>query len=260
MNRIAHIARREWLEQRRQPAMLAIIAVLDLVVAAIAVSAVALMQFISGDVEKMATLHASLSGLAESPEAIVSYVVGIVVPITNWLIFTQFLGIAAVLAGHSVLHDRQVNTLPFLLLAPLRRFELLAGKVLGAIGAPLVLYVLISGGACTLLALMPVTAPYAETLPPGPAWLVAFLLGGPAWALAIGSACAIISSLSHDVRTAQQGVWLVVLVAQFACGLMLTALLPEGPFVQLGVAGFGLGVAAFVLWLGSQVISRDLSR
>jgi ABC-type Na+ efflux pump permease subunit len=260
MRRILHIAKREWLEQRRQPAMLGIIAVLDAVVSGLALTAVGLMQLIAADEKMMVALHRSLPGLAESPEAIVQYVVGIVVPITNWLIFTQFLGIAAVLAGHSVLHDRQVNTLPFLLLAPLRRVELLTGKVLGAIGAPFLLYVLFSGGACLLLGQMSVTQGFRETLPPNPAWMVAFFLGGPAWALAIGSVCAIISSLSRDVRTAQQGVWLVVLVGQFACGLMLTLLLPEGPLVQLGVAGFGASVAAFVIWLGSQVISRDLSR
>ena len=52
----------------------------------------------------------------------------------------------------------------------------------------------------------------------------------------------------------------MVLIGQFACGLMLTILLPEGPVVQLGVAAFGAAMAAFVIWLGSQVISRDLSR
>ena len=65
--------------------------------------------------------------------------------------------------------------------------------------------------------------------------------------------------MTRDVRTAQQGVWLVVLIAQFACGLMLTVLLPDGPVVQLGVATAGFVTAAMTTWLGSQVISRDLS-
>ncbi|TNE92455.1 MAG: hypothetical protein EP330_02015 [Deltaproteobacteria bacterium] len=260
MSRILHIAKREWLEQRRQPAMLAIIAVLDAVVAGLALAAVGLMQLVANVPGRSAEFHRALPTLGATPEDVIYNVVGTVVPVTNWLIFTQFLGIAAVLAGHSVLHDRQVNTLPFLLLAPVRRFELLTGKVLGSIGAPLVLYVLFSGTACLLLAQMPVASGFTDTLPPNPAWMVAFFLGGPAWAAAIGAVCAIISTLSHDVRTAQQGVWLVVLVAQFACGLMLTALLPEGPVVQGLVALGGLSLAGLVLWLGSQVISRDLAR
>lgn len=260
MRRILHIARREWLEQRRQPAMLAIIATLDAVVAGLALASMLIVQNIASRPVMTARFHAALPTLGATPEDVIGNLVSTIVPITNWLIFTQFLGIAAVLAGHSVLHDRQVNTLPFLLLAPVRRLELLTGKVIGSIGMPFLLYVFFSGGACAILATLPVAADFADVLPPSPAWLVAFFLGGPAWAAAIGAVCAVISTLSRDVRTAQQGVWLIVLIAQFACGLMLTVMLSEGAVVQLGVAAGGLFCALAVLWVGSQVISRDLAR
>ncbi|MCO4743900.1 MAG: ABC transporter permease subunit [Proteobacteria bacterium] len=260
MSRILLIARREWLEQRRQPAMLGVIAFLDAVIAGLALSAMVVLMLLDRDPVAAQQFQDALPGFGAEPGQLIGELVSTVIPLTNWLIFTQFLGMSAVLAGHSVLHDRQENTLPFLLLAPLRRFELLAGKVVGSIGMPFVFYVIFSGGACALIAAMPVAAPHAATLPPSPAWMVAFFLGGPAWAGAIGAVCAIVSTMSRDVRTAQQAVWLVVLFAQFSCGLMLTALLPSGVLVQIGVALAGLGTAALTLWLGSQVISRDLSR
>ena len=217
------------------------------------------LNLVAGNADALGRFHRRIPSMGATPDELLANILAIVVPITNWLIFTQFLGIAAVIAGHSVLHDRQSNTLPFLLLAPVRRGELLAGKVLGSIGFPFLIYVIFSGTACALIASTSVAAPYANVLPPSPAWLVAFFLGGPAWACAIGSICAIISSMTRDVRTAQQGVWLVVLIAQFACGLMLTVLLPDGPMVQLGVALTGFATAALTIWMGSQVISRDLS-
>ena len=81
--------------------------------------------------------------------------------------------IAAVLAGHSVLHDRQSGTLTFLLLAPVRRTELLLGKVLGAIGPSFAMYLVISGGATVLASTFAITEPYAVRLPPSPPFLVA---------------------------------------------------------------------------------------
>lgn len=260
MRRILLVAKREWLEQRRQPVMLGIIALLDALIAGLAVTAIGLLQLVSNNEEFSAQWIQAFSGLGTDADQLIATFVATLVPITNWLIFTQFLGIAAVLAGHSVLHDRQVNTLPFLLLAPLRRFELLTGKVIGSIGLPFLLYVLFSGGACMLISLMPIAAPHANVLPPNPAWMVAFFLGGPAWSAAIGAVCAIVSTMSRDVRTAQQAVWLIVLVAQFSCGLMLTMMLPEGVGTQLVVAAAGAVLAAGTLWIGSQVISRDLSR
>jgi len=260
VRRIAHIARREWLELRRQRAMLAVISALFLAIAAIAATALLLLERVAAGPALLASLAVWLPGEGIEPGAAVDAMAGTVVGFFNWLIFTQFLGISAVLAGHTVLHDRQCHTLPFLLLAPVRRVELVAGKVLGATAPPFVLYVVLSGGASLLASSLVVTAPYADRLPPSPAWLVAFFLGGPAWSLFTCTVCAIVSSLSRDVRTAQQGVWFVMFFATFACGFMLAALLPEGVFVQLGVAVVGLTATAGALAAGGLVISRDLSR
>ena len=90
--------------------------------------------------------------------------------------------------------------------------------------------------------------------------MIAFFVGGPLWAMLVAALCAIVSTLSRDVRTAQQAVWFVMFFATFLCGYLLAVLVPEGPMVQLAVAGVG----GFATWgaiaAGSQIIRRDLRR
>lgn len=260
MSRVWHIARREWLEQARQPAMLAVIAALFVAIGGLVDVALWLLDATARRPAWRDGLATWAPALGLDPDGVVPAVAGGVVGIANWLVFTQFLGITAVLAGHVVLHDRQTGALPFLLLAPVRRAELLAGKVLGAIGPSLVLYVVVSGAATAIAASFEVTAPHRDRLPPSPAFLVAFLAGGPVWSAFVATLCAIVSSVARDVRTAQQAVWFVMFFATFACGFLLAALLPEGVAVQLAVAGLGAVATAGALLVGSRVISRDLGR
>lgn len=259
MMAIWHIARREWLEQRRQPAMLGVITATFALLALLCVVNAWLLQELSEEPWIHDTVVAVVPALGDAA-TVVDTLAGTVVGIMNWLLFGQFLGIAAVLAGHSVLHDRQVGALPFLLLAPVTRFQLLAGKVLGALGPSFLIYAVLTASTAAIVSSFPVTAAYADRLPTAPAWWVAFLLGGPSWAVFVASVCALISQASHDVRTAQQGVWFVVLFASFLCGVMLSVLLTEGVAVQLGIASLGAVGSAAVLGAGAQLISRDLSR
>ena len=259
MRRVLHIARREWLEQWRQPWMLAAIGSLDAIIAGLLLTSLFLLQQALTEPNAQEALVQLMPGATDSTE-VVRALSQTALTVTNWLIFTQFLGIVAVLAGHAVLHDRQSGTLPFLLLAPVRRAELLLGKVLGAMGAPLALYLLCNGVAMSIAGSLEIASVAPFRVPPSPAFLVAFLLGGPLWALWIGLICAIVSSLSRDVRTAQQIVWFVVFFATFVCGILLSVLLDRGPGVQLGIAALGAAGAGFTLWIGTQVISRDLSR
>jgi hypothetical protein len=97
-------------------------------------------------------------------------------------------------------------------------------------------------------------------LPRAAAWWVAFAFGGPAWALAVGSVGAVVSSFARDVRTAQQGVWLVVLLATTATGTLLSAALPMGVGPQVMAGAIGIGAAGLGLWAGGRLVSRDLDR
>jgi ABC-type Na+ efflux pump permease subunit len=251
---VLHLARREMLEQRRQPAMLAVIGLLYAIVAGGVLAVV-------GALQKLWDEPAGLELLAELGMAMrPADLVASALQLYSFLTFTQFLGIAAVCCGHAMLHERQCGTLSFLLLAPVGRLELLAGKVLGAVGWAFALYVVVNGAASLALSAFPVARAGADYLPLSPSWWVAFLLGGPAWAVLVGAVCALVSSAARDVRTAQQGTWFVVFFASLLAGFLLTWALPAGVLAQLAVAALAATGAGGVLFAGSQVISRDLGR
>lgn len=253
--RVVHLARREMLEQRRQPAMLAVIGTLYALVALGVLIVVGALQYVSAHAAGRELL-AEVGGIGAPPGEIVAGAL----QLYAFLTFTQFLGIAAVCCGHAMLHERQLGTLSFLLLAPVGRFELLAGKVFGAIGWALVLQAAVNGATSVLLCAFPIARGGAAYLPLSASWWVAFVLGGPAWAVLVGATCALVSSASRDVRTAQQGTWFVVFFASLLAGLLLTWALPAGVLAQLAVAGLAATGAGGVLFAGSQLISRDLGR
>ena len=259
MNRIMHIAKREWLEQLRQPVMLGVITALYLLLTVVVLTPLGVLQLISSSDQYMASLVITL-GVGITPQAFIATTTNGILVAFNFLLFTQFLGIAAVMAGHAVLHDRQTGTLTFLLLSPVRRIELFAGKVLGSMGPTFVLYLVVSGGTAMCLLLFPIARPFSDYLPTNPAWWVAFLLGGPAWGVFIATLCTIVSSFATDVRTSQQSVWFVMFFGQFMCGMLLTYGLPSGVLAQLAVAFVGMMAAAAAQFIGSLTFRRDLGR
>lgn len=253
MIRIQHIARREWLEQWRQPWMLAAIGALYAAIAALVVFVVVALEVVSriGSGAKIVE-----SWLASTPSALV----GTTLALFDFLMFTQLLGIAAVVGGHAILHDRQSGTLPFLLLAPVHRMDLLAGKVIGALGWPILLYLVIDGIAAVALSVLPITSGHGAYLPRSLAFWVAFSVGAPAWAVFLGGVCTLLSAVARDVRTAQQGVWLAVFFTSIFAGGLLTWGLAVGLLAEMAVAALGVTAAAVTLRTGAQYLARDLAR
>ena len=259
MSRVFVIARRELLELLRQPWMLVFIGGLYVLIGVYLLVAGGLVQAVDLTEESRTLFMDNIAALGFdglTPEEIIGWVIAL----GNFLTFTQYLGISSVLAGHTVLHERQTHTLPFLLLAPVTRAELLLGKVLGAICIPTVLYLGVAGGVMGLLSLLPLSAPHAAVLPPTPAWFVAVLFGGPLWSLGVGLICVTLSAMSKDVRTAQQGVWFVMFPATLSAGYLLAGRMEDGVLTQAVVGALALVLAGAALLVGSQVISRDLSR
>lgn len=259
MSRIVHIARRELTEQRRQPVMLMVITALYLLLAVVVLTPMPLLQSIANDPTLLEQMGDLLGGVVSGEDFIDNATYGVLLSF-NFLMFTQFLGIAAVMSGHAVLHDRQCGTLPFLLLSPVKRVELFTGKVLGAIGTSLLLYLVVSGGIGLSLLAFPIAHAYPDFLPLNPAWWVAFLVGGPIWAVFISTMCTIVSSLASDVRTSQQSVWFIMFFGQFLAGTLLTNSLPDGVGMQVAVALLGLFCAGAALFVGSLTFRRDLGR
>lgn len=258
ISRVLTVAFREFKEHSRQPWMIFTMASLLILIIVGVLSTLWMLNGVVGRPIGRAILEGNLKqfGLNLGLDGMVS----MVIETFHFLCFSQLLGMTAVLAGHSVIHDRQCQTLPFLLLAPLRRGELLAGKVLGAIMMPLLLYVVLGGIAAITISTWEVAEPFGNKLPFSGGWMVAFLLGGPSWALFVGTVCAIMSSLARDVRTAQQAAWFFVFFATLAFGLPLGMMITFGPVFQLMVAGGGLLAFLNAVMFGSLVISRDLGR
>lgn len=258
MRRVLLVARREWLEHRRQPAMILSMAAVLAMISGLVLFVALLMALIQSQPASLALFEQNLVTAGFDLADPIPTVVEGVLSSFNFLLFTQFLGMTAVLAGHAVVHERQCGTLPFLMVAPVRRWELVLGKVLGAVGTPWLLYLLLGGGTAGLLALLDVTDPFAFRLPPSPGWLVAFLFGGPAWSLALASAGAALSVRAADVRTAQQGVWLVVFLASIMVGTVLGGALQEDAPFQVVVAIGGLLFTAAGVGAASLLLRRDI--
>ncbi|MCA9494341.1 MAG: hypothetical protein KC621_30655, partial [Myxococcales bacterium] len=125
---------------------------------------------------------------------------------------------------------------------------------------PTLAYASVNLAAGSVESLMPITAGAAQWLPSSLGWWLAMLLGGPSWALWVGTICAAISSLAQDVREAQQATWFVVFFASLVAGGMLTWSIDAGSVEQLAVALLALAGAATALSAGSALLSRDVRR
>jgi ABC-2 type transport system permease protein len=183
-------------------------------------------------------------------------------------LFQQFLTLfllipitgAMAVAAHAIVSEKQARTLEPLLATPLTTFELLVGKVLGA---------LLPTFAISLVGLLLYVAIIAAAAEPG---VMRAMVNGRSIALVfgVGPMCAlvalqfaiVISSRVNDARTAQQfGVLVIVpitalVVAQFTGALWLTA--AELGLLALGLGGVWLLLAAFsvVMFDREQILTR----
>jgi ABC-type transport system involved in multi-copper enzyme maturation permease subunit len=260
IGRVALVAAREWREQLRQPMLLAVVFGLFAAIGGLVVGALWMLDVIARSPQRLALFASLLPAVGLDSVATLQAATGVVVAVDNWLVFTQYLGVTGVIAGHALLHDRHLGTMPFLLLAPIRRGELLLGKVLGALGPATALYLAVNVVAGGIAVALPVTAPFSDRLPSSPAWWVALVFGGPAWAAFVCTVCAVVGAVARDVRSAQQAVWFVMFFMTFAAGYGLAVLLPGGAVVQAVVAAVGVLSTGIALEVGRVVLSRDLAR
>lgn len=261
MSVVMLVARREWLELRRQPALLVSAGALFLLVSLSALSVLGLLELMVADPGRAAEfeLRMAAAGLGAGEGTLAVWGAN-VVGLANFLAFTQLLGVAAVLSAHAMLHERQCGTLPYLLLSPVRRWQLLVGKVLGVMGLPLLVYLPIAGGTAGLASLLEVTQGAQHSLPTSAAWWMAYLLGAPTWAFCVATIGAITSGLSRDVRSAQQVVWVLVTLSSMALGSLLTGLLSAGAQAQASLWVLGLMACGASIAVGTSVLSREVGR
>ncbi len=252
------IANQQLLELRRQPAMIAAMAAVVSSIAGLVLFVALTLTLVNSQPASRELFQANLATAGFGLEDPIPFVIETLLSSFNFLLFTQLLGMTAVLAGQSIVHERQSGTLAFLMLAPVRRGDVLLGKALGAAILPIILYGLIGGSSSLVLASLELTEAYAWRLPPSPGWLIAFWLGGPAWCLALAAAGTLLSIRSRDVRTAQQGVWLLVFLASTTVGAGLGGGLQEDAGFQLVLAGAGVICTLGLLALGTLLLRRDI--
>lgn len=261
MRRIRVMARREVLEQLRQPWMLGFMASLLVLYDGVCLAVLGAVQTVilgrPGMDERFAYWLGVVGIDVANP---ITWLGETIVTSIHFLAMAQFLGMTAILAGHATLHDREVGALPFLLLAPLRRVELLAGKMLGAVAVPFSLFLVLGAVSGGLAALSEVTVHQRSILPPSAPWLATYLVAVPIYALLVATIGAGISTLAHDVRTAQQGANLVAFFSVGVFGSLLLFTMKAGVVAVLWAALAGGAGLALALTAGTWLISRDLGR
>lgn len=260
MRRILLVAHRELREGLRQTWLVVDLAAVLVVISGAAIGLLYITDWIGADPVRgkdLAYWTDVLGMKLENPAEVLS---STVVLMLQALVFNQLMSMTAVMAGHAGIHDRQCGTLPFLLLAPISRFELLAGKVLGSLSVPLLLYVAIGSTASVLASFHPSAASSASYLPPSTGWLATFLISAPVWSLLTGTICVLVSAVARDVRTAQQAAWAVVFFATFLLSPLMVGLMPAGAVAQLVFSAVGAVLSVLLLVVGSWRIGRDLSR
>jgi len=167
------------------------------------------------------------------------------------LVLTPVAGAMSV-AAYAVIGEKQARTLEPLLATPITTFELLAGKILGALLPGLALvticFALYVGG----VAILARPGVYRTLFFPR-ALLTIFLLG-PLASLAALQLAVCVSSRVNDARSAQQIGALIILpisallIAEFTSNLQLTSgviLLISAFMAALNVALVGIGIRLF---------------
>lgn len=247
------LATTEILEQRRQPAMLFILMANYVLWLAVFGVAFWTLDGTVADPDAREALEAQLSANGVEFEAMLRLAVSTFGSLT----FTNLPLYVAILSGSSVLHDRQVGTLPFLMLAPVTRRELLVGKLAGAMAIPLSIHVVFVGASCAILGRLPLLDTFA-LFGGSAAWWVAFLLGAPASAALVGALGTVISALSSDVRTSMQYTSFFIGLLSLGIVYALVDGLGEGVEFELAFAAACMVLAGVALEIGARVISRDV--
>lgn len=260
MKRILTVAKTEILEQRRQPWMLFILTANYLLWGSVFFFVVFLLDFASETPEMMAALRQQAPQLSIGGDADpFQNILKLSTSSFGALLFTNLPLYVAIMSGYSVLHDREVGALPFLMLAPLTRYQLLFGKLLGAMTIPYIMHVILVGPVLLVSGRFSIMIQFRDQLGYSPAFWVAYLIGAPASGLMVGALGTVISGLSKDVRTSMQYTSFFIGILSLVFGFSLFDGIPSGIVFQLVFAAGTILVGLGVLFLGSRIVSRDIS-
>lgn len=255
MRGILRIARTEILEHRRQPAMLFILAANYALWIFVFGALFVLFDTVSRQPETIELLRQQMAVFGVQLDAFLQ----LATSSYGSLLFTNLPLFVAIMSGTSVLHDRTCGTMPFLMLAPITRRQLLVGKLAGAMAIPLLFHLLFVGASSLVLGRLELLAPFAHKFGASPAWWLAFLVGAPSSAGFVGALGTVISALSRDVRTSMQYTSFFIGLLSLGIGFALVDGISQGLWLQIVFAGGCLAAAGLTLLVGARLISQDVA-
>ena len=256
MRAFLRIARTEVLEHRRQPWMIFILAANYVLWICVFGAMFLIFDRLTSQPDTMALVKQQLAVLGVALEAMLQLATSTFAS----LLFTNLPLYVAIMSGTSVLHDRECGTMPFLMLAPVTRLQLLMGKLAGAMAIPLAFHLLFVGTSSVVLVRVPSLTPYAHKFGASPAWWLAFFVGAPASAAFVGALGTVISALSRDFRTAMQYTSFFIGLLSLGIGYILVDGITQGMALQVVFAVACLIAAALTLLVGARLISKDVTQ
>jgi ABC-2 type transport system permease protein len=163
--------------------------------------------------------------------------------------------VPSIIAAYSIIGEKSNRTLEPLLATPVRRWQLLAGKILAAL-LPAVLVTWMSGGLFIAeLALVTDANVVSHVVTGG--WLILFLAGTPLLGLIAVSVMTAISSRVNDTRTAQQlSIWVVVPIIGIILG-ELSGQFELTVLVSVIASLILIPVAILLTWGAAQLFQRE---
>lgn len=254
MRAVLRVARTEVLEHRRQPAMLAIMVMTYLVFIMVFGAAFIALEIVASDPAAMSLVLTQLDNMGVELDPFIYLGVSAFVA----LMFTNMPLFVALFGAYSVLHDRTNGTMPYLMLSPLTRFQLLLGKLAGVMAIPMLLHFAIVGVSTLALGRLDILAPSAPMMGGSVAWWIAYLLSIPMAAFFIGAFGTVISALSRDVRTSLQYTQFFNGFFSIATSAIVVDMLTEGAVMQFLFSGAAVAGGFAALFFGARLISRDV--
>jgi ABC-type transport system involved in multi-copper enzyme maturation permease subunit len=260
MKRTLLVARTEVLEHLRQSWMLFVLAFNYIFWIVIFMLAFRALAFAQSNPQAIVIFEKNATGLGLcSGESAFEALVRVAVSSYGTVLFTNLPLFSAIMSGYSVLHERTCGTLPFLMLAPLSRYQLVLGKLVGVMVLPTILHFVFVGSASYAASQLPVISSQSDKFGGAPAWWVAFLLGGPAAAFLMGSLGTVISGLSKDVRTSMQFTSFLMGILGLGIGFVLIDGIRFGIGLQVTFVIGSILTGLITLLIGSRIISRDFA-
>ncbi len=173
---------------------------------------------------------------------------------SNFFILLSMI-VPSVIAAYSIVGEKNNHTLEPLLATPVRRWQLLAGKILAAL-LPAVLLTWVSGGLFIAeLAIFTDANVVSHVVTGG--WLILIIAGTPLLGLIAVSIMTAISSRVNDTRTAQQlSIWAVIPII----GIILGELSGQFELTVLAAVVASLiliPVAILLTWGAAQLFQRE---